>query len=117
MRRNKFLAMLFGLAGVSKAQQWKQCSDKPGTTGYLTETVRVKCWAQYKKQELPLNNQCPVCGEMAPKRNPEYGIGTSATGNFPREAATAGNVSIEINHSIVIRCKYCNSAFWQDAEK
>jgi len=114
MRRNQFLAAILGMAGVRKAQAWQVW--RPATMG----------WYDEKKVR---NNQCPVCGGMAPKRKPVYGVGVGtpsevraehekAATNVARIAGSLpdGYVSREIEHEMVIRCKFCNAAFWQDAE-
>lgn len=53
----------------------------------------------------PLNNQCPVCGEMAEPFRREGGKIVSGW---------IGKLGETIN---LTRCKRCNAAFWQDVEK
>jgi len=116
MTRNKFFASVFGALGVARAQQWKECtSGTPGTTSYVTPNPDMRCWAQYKKAEPALNNQCPVCGTMAEPLK-KYKLGVKNC----KPVGDGYTLSCEDIWATpdpqVVRCKLCNAAFWQDAQ-
>lgn len=82
MKRLGFIAALF--AGVAKAQQWKVCKRDP------------KIPAVCSTENMPaLNNQCPVCGTMAPP--------------YIRFDAP-----MQPKHQL-IGCERCRAAFFQEA--
>ena len=63
----------------------------------------------------PLNNQCPVCGTMAPKYGREtFGGGTTCTTGVPPVCTqTYGSMS---PGSRTVSCSHCRARFDQDAE-
>ncbi len=99
MKRFQFLAFLFGWAGVVKAQQWKVC----------VEAIPHVC---SEKNKPALNNQCPVCGEMAApfKPKPEPYCGDSLV--IGADGHLHDNCGLPA--SSLVRCERCNAAFWQD---
>ena len=62
-----------------------------------------------------LNNQCPVCGKMAPpaKKKKEGTYVCSVVVNA-KEGGETGEFECPIG--VLARCSRCNAAFWQDAE-
>jgi hypothetical protein len=58
----------------------------------------------------PLNNQCPVCGTMAPARIDQKVRDASG---MPLTIRIPGGGEVQ---RWVARCAHCNAAFWQDAE-
>lgn len=76
-----------------------------------TVTCPVLTCAEKKESEESLkvpNNQCPVCGTMAPSYRSDTCL-----------VSTAKMVYEEVpcNLSQITRCRVCNAAFWQDAEE
>lgn len=60
----------------------------------------------------PANGECPVCGTMrtekiAPSNSPCNGSTGSNT-----DCLTITNMKV----SAMVRCSFCNAAFWQDSE-
>lgn len=98
MNRKAFFTTLFGVAGVAKAQQWKQC-------------VPYGDYLCSDKNKAALNNQCPVCGEMAEKY-PRKGAYVADCGFYQGGPPTGSGCAGTSN---LTRCKRCNAAFWQDA--
>ena len=102
MKRSAFLAAIGGLFGVARAQRWRECKPYPGSDPQV-------CTDENKPA---LNGECPVCGEMAgkyPGPGGAYDCGFYA-GHPPMGSGCPGSVNL-------VRCKRCNAAFWQDAEK
>jgi hypothetical protein len=100
MNRGLFLRnllWLFGFGVAAKAQQWKE------------PIVENHLWTGQNKAKL--NNQCPVCGTMAPVYKPDRRWCADYAGLTPNTNAPGcdGNQNLT-------RCAHCNAAFWQDAE-
>ncbi len=113
--RKGFMAAIFGTLGAARAQQWKECTTAiPGTTSYV---MPVRCPWPEQKQEPPLNNQCPTCGTMAEPYIRPLGAGNCipVEGNLGVCAIQPGKLYGRMD--ALVRCKRCNAAFWQDAEK
>jgi predicted Ser/Thr protein kinase len=109
MKRFQFFAALLGAVGIGKAQQarWSvACID--GTN------VR-RC--------DPENNQCPVCGAWAEPFHlmPQYSMTSTAVRLQDRDIILLSEGMPDDKQpkmpSRLTRCKRCNAAFWQDAEK
>jgi hypothetical protein len=124
LKRKTFLAGLFGLVGIGKAQQWKECHGpwlgNAGSTRARMVEVRpdMACPADMPRAKV-LNNQCPVCSEIAEAyERPTYdSMLTNCRGTAdpyvvqcdPKKAIPYGATER------LTRCKRCNAAFWQDA--
>src|SRR4051812_12993583 len=100
MKRLQFLAAFLGFGAAAKGQK-KDTSlvtipSIPGEGDCIGaddhEYKRIECPSHFlpKNPKLLLNNQCPVCGTMADIVGVPF---------------------------ILARCKTCNAAFWQDAER
>jgi hypothetical protein len=61
----------------------------------------------------PLNNQCPICGEMAEPYKPDTRFCGDYSSGQPRSAMGLSGCEPTMT---ITRCKRCNAAFWQDAE-
>lgn len=60
----------------------------------------------------PENNKCPVCGTMATEQLQSPGILENC------KSSGEGLLTCDQTYQpreMVVRCKYCNNAFWQDA--
>lgn len=117
MKRSAFIGSLLGVVGIGRAQQWKQCTTGlTGTTGYITP---IRCMEPHEHQEPPLNNQCPVCGAMAEPRS--FWEGGMRTKQCNPPSADPYIVCADQTYydpgPAITRCKHCNAAFWQDAER
>ena len=111
MTRARFFAALAGLAGVAKAQQWRQCVPD-------AETLRRNdTFACSNKMKSALNNQCPVCGEMAEPLKP-HKMGVTQCKPVPgtENALTCEPLMQDPDSPQLTRCKRCNAAFWRDYE-
>src|SRR3954462_14427462 len=103
MKRKQFFAALLGCVGISKAQQWKEC----------VPAAPAICSSENKPA---LNNQCPVCGELAAKVSKPvtgYEILHYEPGDDPNLVKSK---PIYGEMQGLARCKRCNAGFWQDAE-
>lgn len=108
MRRLQFLAGLFGFTAAAKAQVKYACKTP------------TECNLVYEP------NTCPVCGEVADKyvrltEAEAYGSDACLTESDGRTAlaicrAPDTKKLVGLMERIV-RCKNCNNAFFQDAEK
>lgn len=58
----------------------------------------------WPENEKPVNNQCPVCGTMAPTAEKYYG------------RTVLGNEEMFHRRQVEGGCARCGAAFWQDAE-
>lgn len=97
MSRWKFLLGLWG--GGAAAQM---------VTPGRIDNFHVSQWRvmnPWPENEKPVNNECPVCGTMAPKY--------SKAETLARFLATAPECSEKFRS--LARCIRCNAAFWQDA--
>jgi hypothetical protein len=99
MKRSQFFASLLVLFGIKKASSQITKTDRNGFAPPWWNQVWKQCEPGYDGgiegycSNPALNNQCPVCGTMAPqaKWQPE-----------PWKLA---------------RCSRCNAAFWQDTHR
>jgi hypothetical protein len=67
------------------------------------------------RQVKPKNNECPVCGTLADKYQARQGLGDCrGSGNGVGDVACA---AVYIYGERVVRCTFCNCAFFQDGEK
>lgn len=101
MSRFRFLAAL-ALAGIGKAQF---CTSRG---------VDSLCPVR--------NNECPVCGEMAPGykrqlRKTGFLENCQPDKENPYLAVCAEQTVMYGESERLIRCRKCNAAFWQDAER
>jgi hypothetical protein len=109
MKRFSFLATLLGFAGAARAQtaMTELLRDKaPGGT--------YKPWEAYR----PNNNQCPVCGTMAPRYHPTIHKhdGYQPVPGVPYVVEEInGRDELVAGATQITRCARCNAAFWQDA--
>jgi len=97
-RRSSFLAGIFGALGLPTLAQ--EQSKYLQTTTSFEQVYSPPQWAipLDKNARSPKNNQCPVCGTMADP--------------YVRPSGTSLGITFNL-----IRCKRCNAAFFQDAEK
>lgn len=129
------LAGLLGLGAVAKGQNARPGfyipppADQPVgalpisvcfTSDDLTPEQAKKACAYHKagnpigwQTGKPLNNQCPVCGTRAARYKPDTRFCGGIAGGQPRSAM--GLTGCEPTMTI-IRCAFCNCAFWVDAE-
>lgn len=124
MINRRFILASLGLAGLLEGQ---------------ARRVPVMS-ADDSPEHKPANNECPVCGTIAapfklpprsikptcPTMGDDMGIAPNppmATGIDPRKIfdcslaePTSAFVSCKYTEKLV-RCKFCNNAFWQTAER
>ena len=116
MKRSAFFGYLLGMFGVAKAQQWKECVPDQRTGIDLGAGSKLMVCSSQMKPEL--NGQCPVCGTMAEPIKWHLASYSNKACDPPR---TDGLACVEPNYldpgPQIRRCKRCNAAFWQDAEK
>jgi rRNA maturation endonuclease Nob1 len=99
VKRFQFFAALLGAVGIGKAQQW---------SAYADGCRDIFC----KDRKAALNNQCPVCGTMAER------LKFTDSPAMAKEILSVADSSGKITQRVwIVRCKRCNAAFWQDAEK
>ena len=109
MKRSVFIAGIFGIARVS-AQQWKDCVREKDNANLCSA-----------KNKPALKDQCPVCGTVADPYRVKQTIHSFNTRRCdspkldPFIVCTTPNYG-PVPDPIVIRCKTCNAAFWQDPE-
>lgn len=102
------LSFLLGILGVKASSQ----------VLYQTEVKEV---AISLKRIKPQNNECPVCGTMATPFTREKWA-EDANKRWPCAGTPAGSSMCsqatpeQAPKSGVIRCEYCNAAFWQDTQ-
>jgi len=116
MTRRGIFAALAAVTGAV-AQQWKQCvpDDKEAESMHLGKSAIVCS----DKNKPALNNQCPVCGTMAePYHRPTGGVHIvpCGPGVIGSNVVCAEPGEPYGPTEIIVRCKHCNAAFWQDAE-
>lgn len=106
MKRFRFLAALFGF-GVAKAQTKPYAVINATSVSAIQMPGGMLQWFT----GTPLNNQCPLCGTMAPvflPINANLPIYIGGYGMvFPKSAAVAKNLA---------QCAKCSNAFWQAAQ-
>ena len=80
-------------------------------------------WWQVKNNVLTgavrlVNNICPVCGATAkphPKLRESGGV-VEPVNTYPDGTISVKPVMVANSPVNLVRCEYCNAAFWQDAE-
>ena len=124
MKRSTFLMSVFGFLGIARAQQWKEVDtdgnnclslDTDGTGGNLRS---IPC-GNIGKRKPALNNQCPVCGAMAPPYHSRPPCGTFFDKRGNLKSYTAHVIcgdDYKTGPVNLTRCPRCNAAFWQDSE-
>jgi hypothetical protein len=107
MKRFSFLAALFGLGGAAKAQR----------------SSLTPHWRDYPEMR-PRNNECPVCGTLAPAFKPtvknHFGSGvclmpTSEDGTTALTICRAPTEA-DLPKKRQAECAHCNAVFVQRAE-
>lgn len=102
MRRRGIFAGLYGLIGGVFAAAQVNNPDRP-------RSILAEGW-----KRKPDNNECPVCGMVAPalKVKNEWHPCNVPAGHVTLE----GCMVKELNPgSQQVRCTFCNCSFWQDA--
>lgn len=121
MNRWKFIAALFGIGTLAKAQEQIPIVSNIGFLPSLWVENREIHWFRDKK---PLNNQCPVCGTMAAPFHRDLVVNglkfreweqRNAGGDFQKWAKENGGIPTGPVENLT-RCARCNAAFWQDAQ-
>ncbi len=125
-RRTAFFSWLgLGTALAQQPAQWRTCNSKPNEIAELLDWEGR--WGCKTGLRPPRNNQCPVCGTLAPeyKRAVEKELGFMQNckpnpSTDPKNASTWW-VACDPPHEVPVgpsanltRCKTCNAAFWQD---
>lgn len=104
MRRRGIFAGLYGLIdGVLAAAQVSN-PDRPRPTP-------AEGW-----RRKPDNNECPVCGTVAPTLSANYGWHPC---NVPAGHVTLEGCMVKDLSPLwqQVRCQFCNVTFWQVAEE
>lgn len=107
MNRKSFLAWLFAPIAAAQVKQ----SETIVTSGFIDRI-----------NDKPLNNQCPVCGEMAAPYKAERICEQAKYARVPGESDYVVEITCEKYGAPlalpprIARCARCNAAFWQDAE-
>ena len=114
MTRARFFAALAGVCGVAKAQ----------TVGGAVGSSDI-CWPRIPfnphakngiKMCADVNNQCPVCGEMAEPLTPIKSGLQNCRGTGDGYTAVCEDVFVNPDSPQLTRCKRCSAAFFRDYE-
>src|ERR1017187_4199831 len=104
MKRRNWLLALFGIGAAQAQDSWVAQALKGKWHGCLEPQWSATCKAT--------NGQCPVCGTMAPSYKPDKHWCADYFGMKPGDAAPGCEADV-----YVTRCRTCNAAFFQDAER
>jgi hypothetical protein len=119
MKRRGVFAALAAVVGL-KAECWRICD---GISASVTSEPAVGCPSGHIGEAGDAGvtvkpNECPVCGKMAEpyKPTPAPFCGDSMV-MMPDGRNVSGCDKALLPMERVTRCRNCNAAFWQDAEK
>jgi hypothetical protein len=122
--QSKLMELSFGKPKTN-SNPWEVTQYKPGTAtatlhleafdhftvtnGSESRVATITRWELWKalSDDPPHNNECPVCGKMAPAYHPVKECCTSLC--YPEHMRCDPD-------SNMVRCSHCNTVFVQDAE-
>ncbi len=136
MTRKTFFTSVLGFFGVAQAQQYQAPSPTTRLSG-LVDQAGNHLWSVdsngnvFIRKSAVINNQCPVCGTIAEPYvrqmyDENHGLAMNCKGNpnADKNDPSTWWATCDPPKMVAVgpmermtRCKRCNAAFWQDAEK